>query len=90
MEGLKGTLKEEESILKKVFVKQCVHAKSLLLCLTPCNPMDYNLPGSYVHGVIQPRIPEWVTMSSSRGSPQLRDPAHVSFVSFIGRQVLYH
>ena len=28
----------------------CMHAKFLQLCLTLCNPMDYSLPGSSVHG----------------------------------------
>ena len=28
----------------------CVHAKSLQLCPTLCNPMDYSPPGSPVHG----------------------------------------
>ena len=28
-------------------------AKSLQLCLTLCNPMEYNLPGSSVHGISQ-------------------------------------
>ena len=26
------------------------------LCPTPCNPMDYRLPGSSVHGIVQARI----------------------------------
>ena len=30
--------------------------------------MDYSLPGSSVHGVLQARILEWVARSSSRGS----------------------
>ena len=33
-----------------------------------CNPRDYNLPESSVHGILQARILEWVAMSSSRGS----------------------
>ena len=37
------------------------------LCPALCNPMDYSLPGSSVHGVLQVRIPEWVAMPSSRG-----------------------
>ena len=41
------------------------------LCLTLCNPMDCSLPGSSVHGLFQARIPEWVAMSSSRGSKAL-------------------
>ena len=44
-----------------------VCAKSLQSCLTLC-PMDYSLPGSSVHGILQARIQEWVVMPSSRGS----------------------
>ena len=35
-------------------------AKSLQSCLTLCHPMDCNLPGSSVHGILQARILEWV------------------------------
>ena len=28
----------------------CIHAKSLRLCPTLCDPMDCSLPGSSVHG----------------------------------------
>ena len=47
---------------------QCMHAKSLLLCPTLCDPMDCRLPGSSVHGILQARILEWVAMPSSSGS----------------------
>ena len=43
------------------------------LCLTLCNPMDYSLPGSSVHGIFQTRILEWVAIPNSRGSSQLKD-----------------
>ena len=33
-------------------------AKTLQLCLTLCNPMDFSLLGSSVHGIFQARIPE--------------------------------
>ena len=36
-------------------------------CLTLCDPMDRNLPGSSVHGIIQGRILEQVAISSSGG-----------------------
>ena len=36
------------------------------------------------------RILEWVALPSSRGSSQPRDQTHVSYVSHIGRQALYH
>ena len=38
----------------------CVCIKSLQLCPTLCDPMDYSLPGSSVHGILQARILEWV------------------------------
>ena len=34
-------------------------------CLTLCNPMDYSLPGSSIHGILQARILEWVAISFS-------------------------
>ena len=42
----------------------CVRAKSLQSCLTLCDPMDCSPPGSYVHGILQARILEWVAMPS--------------------------
>ena len=53
------------------------------LCPTLCDPMDYNPPGSFVLGVLQARILEWVAISSSRGSSQPRDRTLVSCVSCI-------
>ena len=49
-----------------------------------CNRMDYSLPGSSVHGILQARIPEWVAMPSSRGSSQPRDRMYSSCDSCIG------
>ena len=42
-----------------------MHAKSLQLCLTLCDPMDSSPPGSSVHGILQARILEWVAISFS-------------------------
>ena len=42
-------------------------------CPILCDPMDYSLPGSSVHGVSQARILEWVAISFSRGSSGPRD-----------------
>ena len=55
-----------------------------------CDTMDYNPPGFSVHGILQARILEWIVMPSSRGSFWPRDRTHVSYVSCIGRHVLYH
>ena len=52
--------------------------------------MDYSLPGSTVRGILQARILERIAMLSSKGSSQSKDWTHVSYVSYIGRQVLYH
>ena len=42
--------------MKKSYLKICTHAKLLQLCLIVCNPMDYSLPGSSVHGILQARM----------------------------------
>ena len=47
-------------------------------CPTLCDPMDCSIPGSSGHEIFQARIPEWVSMPSSRGSFQSRDRTCVS------------
>ena len=47
-------------------------------CLTLCNPVDCNLLGFSVHGILQARMLEWVAISLSRGSSRPRDRAQVS------------
>ena len=49
-------------------------------CLTLCDSMDCNLPGSSIHGIFQARVLEWVAISSSRGSSQPRDWTQVSCI----------
>jgi len=41
-------------------------------------------------GNFQARIPEWIAMSSSRGSSQPRDQTLGYYVSYTGRQLLRH
>ena len=57
----------------------CMHAQSPQSCLTLCNPMDYSLPGSSVHGILQARRLERVAISSSRDPDPGIKPA--SFMS---------
>ena len=49
-----------------------MRAQPLLLvtqsCPNLCDPMDCNLSGSYIHGILQARILEWVAIFFSRGS----------------------
>ena len=40
---------------------------------TLCNPMDCSLPGSFILGIFQARVLEWVAVSFSRGSSQPRN-----------------
>ena len=72
-------------------------AKALHSRPTLCHPMDCNQAGSYVHGILQARILEWVAVPSPGDLP---DPGNgpafklvtsdVSYVSCVGGQVLYH
>ena len=39
---------------------------------TLCDPMEYSLSGSSVHGILQGRILEWVLFSSPGDFPDLR------------------
>ena len=50
-------------------------------CPTLCGPMDCSLPGSSVHGILQARILEWVTIPFSRGSSQPKSQTWVSRVA---------
>ena len=56
-------------------------------CPTLSNPVDCSLPGSSVHGLLQARILEWVTIPFSRGSSWPRDR---TWVSWIAGRFFYH
>ena len=63
-------------------VRSCVCVLSLVWL---CNPMDYSLQGSYIHGIFQARILEWVAISYSRESFWPRDePASLSSPALAG------
>ena len=49
---------------------------------TLCDSIDCSLPGSFVHGVLQARILEWVAMPFSRVSSRARRQTCVSSVQF--------
>ena len=44
-------------------------------------PMDYSLPGSFVCGILQAGILEWVATLFSRESFRPRDQTQVSFIA---------
>ena len=60
-----------ERFLWCFFKTVCVDPKLLQSCLTLCDPVDHNPPGSSVHGILQARI--LVAISFSRGSSRPRD-----------------
>ena len=68
----------------------CVRAKSRQSCPTLREPVDCSPPASSVHGILLASILDWVAMTSSRSSSWPRDRTRVSYVSCIGRRVLYH
>ena len=50
-------------------------------CPTLCNPMDYSLPGSSVHEILQARTLEWVAIPFSRVSSWPRDCTLISCIT---------
>ena len=68
----------------------CVEKKVKVLvaqsCLTLCNLMDFSLPGSSVHGILQARILEWVAIPSPEDLP---NPG-IEPRSQLYRKILYH
>ena len=59
----------------------CMRAQSLQSCPTLCNPMDYSPPGFSVHGILQARILEWVTMPSSGNQTRVSCIADLFFTA---------
>ena len=55
-----------------------------------CNPMGHSPSDYCVQGISLARILELIAISFSRGSSHHRDRTCVSYVSYTGRQVLYH
>ena len=81
--------KKDMKIRVCVCVCVCACAQSTHSCLTLCDPVDCSLPGCSVHGIFQAGILQWVAISYSRGFSQPRDWRCISYVSCIGRQILY-
>ena len=53
--------------------KPMLKVKVAQSCPTLRDPMDYSLPGSSVHGILQAKILEWGAVPFSRKSSQRRD-----------------
>ena len=68
----------ERGVDWKFGICKCVKVLDTQSCPTLSHPMNCSPPGSSVHGTLQPRIPEWVAVSFSRGSSRPRDQTSVS------------
>ena len=72
-------LEDVELINWEILIQQrhLISAKSEMLiaqlCVTLCNPMDCNPPGSSAHGILQARIQEWAAIPFARKSSRPRD-----------------
>ena len=77
-------------------LKQKSESEIAQSCPALCDPMDYSLPGSSIHGIFQSRVLEWSAISFSRGSSRPRDRTQVSrivgrrFTVWTTREVLLH
>ena len=65
----------------KFTLNVCVHQSQS--CPILCNPLDCNWPGSFVHGIFQAKLLEWVSIASSRGSSPPGNRFYISCVSCI-------
>ena len=82
----KRWLSWQEDSRKSISIHQLPFGVLLCVLLTPsclilCNPMDCSLPGSFVYGILQARILEWVTIPFSKGSSGPRDRTQVSSIA---------
>ena len=84
--------RERESVCVCVCVCVCACTRAHMLSHVWLfrDPMNCSPEGSFIHGIFQTRILEWVAVPSSRGSSWPRGWNWISGVSWIGRQILYH
>ena len=69
-------------------IAQCVYVLSCVRLFV--TPWTWSPSSSSVQGICQARILEWVAISSSRGSSHPGYQTGISYISCVGRQVLYH
>ena len=84
-----GLLSVSQELIPRKFLSLCLtHALNIMpvsevaqSCPILCDPMDYSLPGSSIHGIFQVRVLEWGCHSFSRGSSRPRDRTRVSRIA---------
>ena len=73
--------RKKNQLLKRAMQKIKTSKLKVLVaqsCPILCDPTDCSPPGSSVHEILQARIVEWVAISFSRDSSQLKDQTWVS------------
>ena len=68
-------------IYYKSWNKAVLKVLVIQLCLTLCDPTECSPPGSSVHGILWPGLPEWVAITFSRGFSRPRDQTRVSCIA---------
>ena len=68
----RNTQENKETPDPTISYLQETHLKSKDI-MTLCDPLDYSLPCSSVHGILQARTLEWVSIPFSRGYSKPRD-----------------
>ena len=71
--GSKREILSQEVSISYIGVPPFHESEVAQSCLTLCDPMDYSLPGSSVHGIFQAIVLERIAISFSRGSSRARD-----------------
>ena len=77
--GLQGD--HMRAFINVLCMRVYMSARWLQSCVTLCNPMDCSPQDSFLHGISQARILEWVAMPFSRGSSQPRNGTQVSGIA---------
>ena len=75
--------KHGEGLMAKSPVPSFLSVHMLKSCPTLCDPMDCDLLGFSVHGILQARMLAWVALPFSRASSQPRDGTRTSCGSCI-------
>ena len=65
-------------VSQKVIVRIKSESEVTESCPTLCDPMDYSLPGSSVHGIFQAIVLGWIAISFCRGSSRPWDRIQLS------------
>ena len=63
---------------RDTFIEKRQVSEVAQLCPTLCDPMDYSLPGSSVHGIFQAIVLGWIAISFCRGSSRPWDRIQLS------------